>query len=98
MFRIVRILAGVGMALAMVVWTAERPATAITAQLAKQCRGLAIKAHPYKLVGEKGPGSAQAQRAYFNECVANGGEMPAGAAGDDRGKNGQGSAPPTSAK
>ena len=56
--------------------TASTGAPAITAELAKKCRALAIKAHPYKLAGAKGPGSAQAEREYFKECVARGGDMP----------------------
>jgi hypothetical protein len=40
-----------------------------SAQLAKNCRALAIKAHPTQRAGS-GTGSAQAQRDYFQECVA----------------------------
>jgi hypothetical protein len=54
---------------------AERPAGAITVELAKKCRAMALKAHPYKMPGE-GPGSAAAERDYFNDCVARGGNMP----------------------
>lgn len=52
------------------------PAAAISVELANKCRSLALKAHPYKLPGEPGAGSAQAEREYFNECVARGGNMP----------------------
>jgi hypothetical protein len=55
---------------------APKPASAISADLAKKCRDLAFKSHPYKLPGEKGPGSAVAERAYFTECVAKNGDMP----------------------
>ena len=50
------------------------PALCISADLAKKCRGLAIKAHP----PERGPKahSAQAEREYFQECVRKNGEMP----------------------
>ena len=40
-----------------------------SAQIAKTCRALAIKAHPTQRAGS-GTGSAQAQRDYFQECVA----------------------------
>lgn len=42
----------------------------VSAQLAKACRVLAIKAHPTQRAGSK-TGSAQAQRDYFQGCVAN---------------------------
>jgi hypothetical protein len=42
----------------------------ISAELAKTCRALAIKAHPTQRAGS-GRVSAQAQRDYFQECVAN---------------------------
>ncbi len=70
------IFAGFGMMALAVVAGTPQPASAITAELAKKCRAMSIKAHPYKLPGQKGPGTAQAERAYFNECVAKGGEMP----------------------
>ena len=45
-----------------------------SAELAKRCRALAIKAHPTQPAGSK-RGSEQAQRDYFRECVAKGGNM-----------------------
>jgi hypothetical protein len=63
---------------------AEQRAGAITAELAKKCRAMALKAHPYQMVGEKGKGSAAAERDYFNQCVARGGNMP-----DESGSGGQ---------
>jgi hypothetical protein len=68
--------AALGVSVTMVMCAAGKPASAITAELAKKCRALAIKAHPYKMPGERGPGTAQAERDYFNECVARGGNMP----------------------
>ena len=62
--------------IAVVMCAAERPASAISVELAKKCRAMAIKAHPYKLPGEKGPGSAQAERDYYAACLAKGGQMP----------------------
>jgi hypothetical protein len=52
----------------------ERSKTAgpISAELAKKCRALAIKAHPNKA----GRAYAQAQRDYFQDCIAKGGNMP----------------------
>jgi hypothetical protein len=54
------------------------PAEAISLDLAKKCRGLAIKTHPYQLPGERA-GSASAERSYFSDCVSHDGNMPAGA-------------------
>jgi hypothetical protein len=48
-------------------------AEALTAELAKKCRDLAIKAHPPRPAGTNP--YAQAERAYFNACVARHGEM-----------------------
>lgn len=44
-----------------------------TAELAKKCRDLAIKAHPPVVVGSA-HGEAAAQRAYFAACIKKGGE------------------------
>jgi hypothetical protein len=55
--------------------TASHPAFAISVDLAKKCRDMAIKAHPFDIAGTKA-GSAAAERSYFNECVAKGGNMP----------------------
>lgn len=51
------------------------PAAATSVELAKKCRDLALKAHPYKLPGGPGPGSAAAERAYFSACVVRGGNV-----------------------
>lgn len=53
-------------------------ASALSLELAKKCRAMALKAHPYKLPGVKGPGTAAAERDYYNECVARGGNIPQG--------------------
>ena len=54
-------------------------ASAVTAQLAKECQALTAKAFPPRLPGNPAAGSAkgtgQSQRDYFNKCVANGGKM-----------------------
>ena len=46
----------------------------ISAELAKKCRALAIKAHPNERAGTIP--YAQAQRDYFQTCIAKGGNMP----------------------
>ena len=75
MVRSLKICAALGLGFAAFVGTAEKPASAITLDLAKKCRALALKTHPYKLPGEKGPGSAAAERDFYSECVAKGGNM-----------------------
>src|SRR3974390_2413248 len=50
---------------------------AITAELARKCRLMAIQAHPTPLPGLKNTGVAAAQRNYFNDCVAHEGKMDA---------------------
>ena len=44
------------------------PAVAISVDLAKKCREMAIKAHPPESPGTKA--YAQAERDFFRECVA----------------------------
>lgn len=61
---------------AAVMGTTVMPAAAISVELAKKCRAMALKAHPYKLPGQPGAGTAGAERDYFNECIANNGNMP----------------------
>ena len=51
------------------------PASAITAELAKKCRALAIKAHPSPIPGTKAKGAEKAQRDYFQQCIAKDGKM-----------------------
>jgi hypothetical protein len=51
------------------------PASAITAELAKKCRGMAIKAHPPAPAGTK-THAAQAERDFYRVCVANNGAAP----------------------
>ena len=48
---------------------------AITAELAKKCRLMAIQAHPTQLAGKKNTGVEAAQRDYFTDCVAHEGKM-----------------------
>src|SRR5258708_36759378 len=48
----------------------------ISAELAKKCRALAIKAHPTERAGSRDGAYAQTQRDYFQDCIAKGGNMP----------------------
>jgi hypothetical protein len=52
---------------------AARQARQVSAELAKKCREMAVKAHPTQLAGTSP--YAAAQREYFRECVAKGGNM-----------------------
>ena len=52
-----------------------QPASAISVELAKKCRAMAIKAHPTQMAGTKQTGIEKAQRDYFRECVAKDGKM-----------------------
>lgn len=51
-----------------------QPASAISVELAKKCRELALKAHPTQRAGTK-TGAAKAQQEYFRACVAKQGKM-----------------------
>ena len=64
-------LAGVLMLLQFLLLSAL-PAVAISVDLAKKCREMAIKAHP-RPHGHKP--YAQAERDFFSECVAKNGQM-----------------------
>ena len=54
----------------------SKTAAPISAELAKKCRALAIKAHPTERAGSRAGTYAQAQRDYFQDCIAKGGNMP----------------------
>lgn len=73
MARNLTLLVATGISLAIIIGEIGTPAGAITVQVAQKCRALALKAHPYKRPGTKGPGSATAEREYYHECVAKGG-------------------------
>jgi hypothetical protein len=53
---------------------ASQPAFAVSAELAKKCREMAIKAHPTALAGAK-TGSAKAQREFYQNCIAKDGKI-----------------------
>ncbi len=50
------------------------PAEAITAELAKKCRAMAVTAHPSARPGTR-TGAQKAQNEYYRECVAKDGNM-----------------------
>lgn len=50
-------------------------ASAISAELAKKCRALAVKAHPTSRPGSKATGAGKAERDYFQACLAKSGKM-----------------------
>jgi hypothetical protein len=56
---------------------ANAAAAAPSAELAKKCAVLTQKAFPPRVVGNPAAGSfggsGQSERAYFNECIKNGG-------------------------
>jgi hypothetical protein len=72
-FLVVTMRIAIGGLVALVLLAAE-PASALTAELARKCRDMAIMAHPPVPAGSM-IGSAQAERAYFRTCVANNGNM-----------------------
>jgi hypothetical protein len=47
-------------------------AQTITADLAKNCRAQAIKAHPTPIAGTKSKGIEKAQRDFFQSCISKG--------------------------
>ena len=53
-------------------------APAPTAELAKKCREMMLKAYPTQKAGK--PGNAQKQREYFQTCIAQKGKMEGDAA------------------
>jgi len=61
-------------AFAVITFSTMQFAYAISADLAKKCRELAIKSHPPALVGSS-KGSAEAERNSFRQCVAKGGDV-----------------------
>ena len=66
-------LAGAGLGLS------PDPASAVTAEVARKCSALTTKQFPPREPGNPAAGSASGtgrdQRAYFNQCVANGGKV-----------------------
>jgi hypothetical protein len=54
--------------------TMVQPASAISADLAKKCREMMVKARPVEPAGSS-RGSAQAERDYFRQCIDRQGKM-----------------------
>jgi hypothetical protein len=63
-------------------WTTV-PSTAVTAELAKKCRDMAIKAYPRRTAG-KPTGTAESERAFYNLCITNNGDMSGGGKQDGK--------------
>jgi hypothetical protein len=59
----------------VIVFGAAPAANAISVELAKKCRDMAIKSHPPPL-RPGGKAYAQAEREFFRDCVSRNGEMP----------------------
>ena len=74
MAAILRRLGALILIIACALPASKKPAPALTAELAKQCRSLALKARPQRRAGIAN-GSAQAQRDYYHECIAKEGNM-----------------------
>jgi hypothetical protein len=62
-----------GAGLAQSTNTAAQRTQQVSVELARKCREMAVKAHPTQLAGTTP--YAAAQRDYFRECVAKGGNM-----------------------
>jgi hypothetical protein len=62
-----------------VIWgfASAQQTRALTAELAKKCQELSLKAHPPARPGTKSR-SAEAERAYFADCIKRGGNMDEG--------------------
>jgi hypothetical protein len=52
----------------------SQSASALSAEVAKTCREQAIKSHPPAVAGSRA-GTAQAERDFFQACVARGGKV-----------------------
>jgi hypothetical protein len=70
---IIKLAAFAGFALVLAL-AGTKPSVSITAELAKKCRAMAIKAHPTQPAGTKS-NFGEEQRTYFRECVAKDGKM-----------------------
>jgi hypothetical protein len=54
--------------------TTGHVASALTADVAKKCREMMVKAFPPQIAGS-GTGRAREERSYFQACVARGGRI-----------------------
>jgi hypothetical protein len=74
MMRAVTSLFNAGAIAAVCLMPMAQSASAVTAEVARKCRELTVKAHPPVTAGSK-TGAAQVERAYFRACVAQGGNV-----------------------
>jgi hypothetical protein len=65
---------------AVILLSSGSPAGAISVELAKKCREMAVKVHPPQRVSPY----AQVERDYFSECVKNNGTT-----GEEKNENGR---------
>lgn len=56
-------------------FAAPLPAKAVSADLAKKCRAMSVKAYPSVKVGSK-TGNSKEQFKYYRTCLDNNGTMP----------------------
>jgi curli biogenesis system outer membrane secretion channel CsgG len=87
MTNVMRRLGTLFLALAVITVCPVVPASAISVELAKKCRDMAVKAHPPPIrLGNKA--YAQAERDFFARCVAHNGniENPDTSKNSDTGK------------
>jgi hypothetical protein len=75
MAKIMKTLSAFVVLVVLAYFSYTQPASAISVELAKKCRGLAIKAHPIPTAGSKVTGAAKAQRDYYEACISKGGNM-----------------------
>jgi hypothetical protein len=74
MTNVVRRLGSLLLVLPVIVVCSAGPASAISVELAKKCRDMAVKAHPPPIrLGNKA--YAQAERDFFAQCVAKNGHV-----------------------
>jgi hypothetical protein len=58
----------------MIVGSIPTTAFAISADLAKKCRASTVRAYPHQQAGSR-TGTAQAERGFFQNCVAQNGNV-----------------------
>jgi hypothetical protein len=73
MVKSLTLITALAVVLQVVLLVETPPAAAISADLAKKCRDMAIKAHPPELPGKP---YAAAERDDYNKCISNNGQMP----------------------
>ena len=79
---ILTVVAAVMLLVQVLILSAVPSVAAISADLAKKCREMAIKAHPPQPAGTKA--YAQGERAFFRECISKNGEIQENGSEKDR--------------